>query len=245
MAAGVQLLAWSDLVLYEYRGRWTVKEAAVEREFLGLRRDVERLALACYFAEAAEALAVEDVPAPELLSLVLNSLYALDQMPQKPLALVKAAFELRLMCAAGYEPILTAAPSAARNGRRSPASTCGRGRSTAPNAEAVWGGISMPVSPPVLAAMRHVVCGDARRLFSFRLDSGALEELAGVSEAYLLTQLERGFRTLDFYKQMTLPAGPTGERDAVRSDGQRLFFHPSSLGRTGPPAWRGKDEKLT
>ena len=53
MAAGVQLLAWSDLVLYEYRGRWTVKEAAVEREFLGLRRDVERLALACYFAEAA------------------------------------------------------------------------------------------------------------------------------------------------------------------------------------------------
>lgn len=33
-------------------------------------------------------------------------------------------------------------------------------------------------------------------------------ELAGVSEAYLLTQLERGFRTLDFYKQMTLPAGP-------------------------------------
>ena len=134
VAAGVQLLAWSDLVLYEYRGRWTVKEAAVEREFLGLRRDVERLALACYFAEAAEALAVEDVPAPELLSLVLNSLYALDQMPQKPLALVKAAFELRLMC-----PSWTAAPSAARNGRRSPASTCGRGRSTAPNAEAVWG----------------------------------------------------------------------------------------------------------
>lgn len=139
VAAGVQLLAWSDLVLYEYRGRWTVKEAAVEREFLGLRRDVERLALACYFAEAAEALAVEDVPAPELLSLVLNSLYALDQMPQKPLALVKAAFELRLMCAAGYEPILDGCAVCGANGRRSPASTCGRGRSTAPNAEAVWG----------------------------------------------------------------------------------------------------------
>ncbi len=35
VAAGVQLLAWSDLVLYEYRGRWTVKEAAVERSFWG------------------------------------------------------------------------------------------------------------------------------------------------------------------------------------------------------------------
>ena len=39
VAAGVQLLAWSDLVLYEYRGRWTVKEAAVEREFQGGIRD--------------------------------------------------------------------------------------------------------------------------------------------------------------------------------------------------------------
>ena len=181
VAAGVQLLAWSDLVLYEYRGRWTVKEAAVEREFLGLRRDVERLALACYFAEAAEALAVEDVPAPELLSLVLNSLYALDQMPQKPLALVKAAFELRLMCAAGYEPILDGCavcgaerPEEPRFHLREGALHCAKCRG------GVGEGISMPVSPPVLAAMRHVVCGDARRLFSFRLDSGALEELAGV-----------------------------------------------------------------
>lgn len=158
MAAGVQLLAWSDLVLYEYQGRWTVKEAAVEREFLGLRRDVERLALACYFAEAAEALAVEDVPAPELLSLVLNSLYALDQMPQKPLALVKAAFELRLMCAAGYEPILDGCavcgaerPEEPRFHLREGALHCAKCRG------GVGEGISMPVSPPVLAAMRP--CG--------------------------------------------------------------------------------------
>ena len=26
LAAGTQLLAWSDMVLYEYQGRWTVKE---------------------------------------------------------------------------------------------------------------------------------------------------------------------------------------------------------------------------
>ena len=209
IAAACQLLCWSELVLSDRGGKWSVSEAATLREFLGVRRDLDKLALACYFAEAAEALAVEDVPAPELLSLVLNSLYALDQMPQKPLALVKAAFELRLMCAAGYEPILDGCavcgaerPEEPRFHLREGALHCAKCRG------GVGEGISMPVSPPVLAAMRHVVCGDARRLFSFRLDSGALEELAGVSEAYLLTQLERGFRTLDFYKQMTLPAGP-------------------------------------
>ena len=205
IAAACQLLCWSELVLSDRGGKWSVSEASTLREFLGVRRDLDKLALACYFAEAAEALAVEDVPAPELLSLVLNSLYALDQMPQKPLALVKAAFELRLMCAAGYEPILDGCavcgaerPEEPRFHLREGALHCAKCRG------GVGEGISMPVSPPVLAAMRHVVCGDARRLFSFRLDSGALEELAGVSEAYLLTQLERGFSTLDFYKSLLI-----------------------------------------
>ena len=39
---------------------------------------------------------------PELLSLLLNCLYALDSL-DKPLAQVKAVFELRLLCLLGYE----------------------------------------------------------------------------------------------------------------------------------------------
>lgn len=210
VAAGVQLLVWSDLVLYEYQGRWTVKEGAVEREFLGLRGDVERLSLACYFAEAAEALAVEDVPSPELLSLALNSLHVLDRQPQKPLPLVKAAFELRLMCLAGYEPILDGCavcgaqpPEAPRFHLREGALHCARCRG------GVGEGISLPVAPAVLSAMRHITSGDPKRLFSFQLDRAGLDQLSGIVESYLLTQLERGFRTLDFYKQMAAPAPVT------------------------------------
>ena len=52
--------------------------------------------------------------------------------------------------------------------------------------------------------------GDPKRLFSFRLSPGGLEQLSGAAEAYLLTQLERGFRTLDFYKELAAPfAVPT------------------------------------
>ena len=42
IAAGSQLLVWSDVVLHEYRGRWTVQEAAVDREFRGMREDLEK-----------------------------------------------------------------------------------------------------------------------------------------------------------------------------------------------------------
>ncbi|MCI9311092.1 MAG: DNA repair protein RecO, partial [Lawsonibacter sp.] len=38
------------------------------------------------------------------------------------------------------------------------------------------------------------------RLFSFRLGEEDLRQLGDGAEAYLHTQLERGFSTLDYYK---------------------------------------------
>ena len=202
IAAGCQLLCWSDMVLYEYQGRWAVKEATTDRQFRGVRDDLDKLALACYFAEVTELLAVEDMPGPELLSLMLNSLHALDKM-DKPLPLVKAAFELKAMCLAGYEPLLdgcavcgTEPPEEPRFHLREGVLHCARCRGE------VGEGISMPLNPQALEAMRHIAYGDPKRLFSFRAEGEGLAQLADLTEAYVHTQLERGFRTLDFYKQM-------------------------------------------
>ena len=202
IAAGCQLLVWSDLVLYEYRGRWTVQEVAVEREFRGMRQDLVKFALGCYGAEVTELLAVEGVPNPELLSLLLNSLHALDRL-QRPPALIKAAFELRALCLAGYEPMLDGCAVCGREPPEEPRFHLREGviHCAACRGE-VGDGISMPVSGAVLSAMRHIVYGDPKRLFSFHLGEEELRTLAGTAEAYLLTQLERGFRTLDFYKQI-------------------------------------------
>ena len=60
----------------------------------------------------------------------------------------------------------------------------------------------MPLDGQALEAMRHIAYGDPKRLFSFRAEGDSLRQLADLTEAYLHTQLERGFRTLDFYKQM-------------------------------------------
>ena len=61
----------------------------------------------------------------------------------------------------------------------------------------------MPLGPPSLAALRHIVWGPRKRLLSFRVEEEGLRRLADASEAYLMTRLERGFRTLDFYKSVT------------------------------------------
>ena len=205
IAASCQLLAWSELVLYDYKGRWSVKEGQTLRLFRGIQADLDRLALGCYFAELAETLAVEGLPSPELLSLTLNSLHALDQMPQKPLALIKTAFEWRCMCLAGYEPLFDGCAICGRNPPEKPqfhlkegVLHCARCR------EEVGEGISMPLNGDALAALRYIVHGDPKRLFSFRLEGDGLRLLGDAGEAYVHTQLERGFRTLDFYKQTQL-----------------------------------------
>lgn len=202
IAAACQLLCWSELVLYDYNGRWSVKEAATLRQFRGVRDELDKLALACYFAEVTETLAMENMPSPELLSLILNSLHALDQM-NKPLPLVKAAFELKALCLAGYEPLLDGCavcgcepPEEPRFHLKEGVLHCARCRSQ------VGEGISMPLNGQALAAMEHIVYGDPKRLFSFRAEGEGLAQLADLTEAYLHTQLERGFHTLDFYKQM-------------------------------------------
>ena len=95
------------MTLFEYRDYFTLNEAESLQQFWRVRSDLERLSLASYFAEVMEAVAVEGRPDPPALSLILNSLYALDRL-NRPLELVKAAFELKLMCLEGYEPLLDA-----------------------------------------------------------------------------------------------------------------------------------------
>ena len=204
IAAGCQLLCWSEMVLYEYQGRWVVKESVTEREFRGVREDLEKLALACYLSEVTELLAVEGLPSPELLALILNSLHALEKL-NKPAALVKACFELRALCVAGYEPLLDGCavcgcekPDEPRFHLREGVLHC------APCRGELGDGISMPLDEGSLRAMEHVAWGDPKRLFSITLGEESLKRFADLTEAYLHTQLERGFRTLDYYKSIRI-----------------------------------------
>ncbi|HBK03163.1 MAG TPA: DNA repair protein RecO, partial [Clostridiales bacterium] len=57
-------------------------------------------------------------------------------------------------------------------------------------------------TPAVLEAMRYICLCEPKRLFSFRIGEDALKLLMNLTEAYLATQLERGFSTLDFYKSL-------------------------------------------
>ena len=52
------------------------------------------------------------------------------------------------------------------------------------------------------AGARYIVGCSPKRLFSFALPEEDLRQLGQATEAFLMTQQERGFRTLDYYKRL-------------------------------------------
>ena len=198
--AAAQELCYSEMTLFFNRGKWTLNEASTIEQFLPLRNALDKLALGSYFAELLEAVTDEDSPNPELLQLGLNSLYALSS-GQYDMLLVKAVFELRLMCLSGYEPMLEGCVSCGREPEDALFSLAGGGihcRGCAPGAR----GISLPLGQEALSAMRFVVTAPPKRILSFTLSPEGLRQLGDVCEAYLLAQLERGFGALDYWKSV-------------------------------------------
>lgn len=194
--AATQFLTWSELTLFGNRGRWSVREGSVLEGFDGLRTDLECLAIASYIAELLETVSAEDAPDPAVLQLGLNALYAMSHgLCEKKQ--VKAVFELRLMCLSGYAPELNACMM------------CGRTDETMYFSPERGGLLCHacspylhPVSPECLSAMRHVAFAPAKKVFSFSITGAAAQEFYVTCERYLLSQLERNFSALDYYKKI-------------------------------------------
>lgn len=207
LVAPCQLLAYGEFTLFEYRSMYTINEAQSIELFTPLRSDLEKLSLGAYFAQAAELLSQEDMPNPELLSLVLNCLYALSRL-NIPQCLIKAVFELRGACLAGYAPDLYGCHHCGNpfpdridlsEGRLE--CSCCRDPSSS--------GIRMPITAGMLETMHYITTCDAKKLFSFQAGDETIEQLSSLTESYLTTQLERGFSTLDFYKSLLIhPTNP-------------------------------------
>jgi DNA repair protein RecO (recombination protein O) len=201
--AAAQLLVYSEMTLFSYKDHFSLDEGTAIEAFRGVREDLDALSLASYFAELTELLTNEDCATPEILSLFLNSLHALGTL-KKPPALVKAAFELRLLSLAGYEPLLDACAVCGGEDPEHPALHLREGvLCCAACRDEVGEGVALPLDAAALLAARRIVYGDPKRLFSFRLEGKSLRLLGDASEAFALTQLERGFRTLDYYKKLT------------------------------------------
>lgn len=212
--AAVQLFCYSEMTLYRRGERYWLREAALIESFYAIREDLEKYSLAIYFADVAADFSYEGEDCSETVSLLLNSFYMLVAS-DRPGWFIKAAFELRIASDNGYRPDLVACDSCGEGSRDSYyfdvmngsircAECFGEYSEISPSGDAFGETthIVIPISRPVLEAMRYVVYSSRKRIFSFSLDESERASFASACEKYLLDHIERGFSTLDFYKQL-------------------------------------------
>ncbi len=195
--SATQLLAYSSFIFYQGRDSYTVNDARSKEIFFKLRQDIEKLSLAQYFCELAEELAPEMDAADDYLKLMLNALHFLAK-DARPKLMLKSVVELRMLGLSGYMPDLTACEAC---GNFEDGKMYFESRSGTLTCEAC-GGAGNLINPSVLAAMRHICYAEFVKLFNFTLPDDAYRALSEATEHYLLTQTQKTFKTLEFYKTL-------------------------------------------
>lgn len=193
------MFCFSKLSLYKTKDTYIIDEAEPIELFFELRNDLEKLSLAQYFAELVIALVQEDESAEEYLRLILNSLHFLakNKMPNEQ---VKAITELRLMCIAGFMPNLIACDRCGEYETETMYFDVEDGLLYCENC--VPSDMIFQLDIGLIKALRHIAFSDFEKIYSFKMEDFALPDLSYITEKYLLSKLQRNFKTLEFYKEI-------------------------------------------
>jgi len=215
-AAAARLFTYSTFQLHKRGDFHYIRDTFYLEGFTQLHYDPEKLALANYICDVAGDISLDGTEDPELMSLTLNTLYAIANMDSTPLEQIKAAFEFRAAVQSGFMPDLTVCDGCGceltedcsldvMNGRL----LCRKCRTELENDPAYIqdeysAKIMIRVSPPVLAALRFIAYAPLKKILSFSLDKSELPLLAVVCERYLLNHIEHGFTSLEYYKKIKI-----------------------------------------
>lgn len=218
-AAASQLFTYATFSLRKPKQYYYVNDSTYIENFMGIRFDVERLALATYLCSIADDLAMPEVADPELMQITLNALYALSDRDDIPPERIKAAYEFRAVCHAGFQPdLLLCAGCHVGKAEEPMYLDVMNGRlfcrhcqdayvhSAAYAMDETTAKIHIRISPAVRRAMYYISVTPAKKLFSFRVMEDEDKAVLSIAcERYLLNHLEHSFPSLDFYKKLKEP----------------------------------------
>lgn len=201
-SAPTQLFAYSRFCYDQRKDRLFLNSAETIHIFYGLRNSLSAISLAGYFSDVLRYSVAELTESENVLRLCLNTLHYLEKGLRNE-KLLKSVFELRLMSEIGFMPDILGCRC------------CG-----VFEPEELYFSVSdgsflcseccppelrennFRFTLPVLLAVRHIILADFNSLFSFRVSENVLERLSEFSESYIISHLERNFKTLDFYKSL-------------------------------------------
>lgn len=210
LLSSAALFSYSTFCLNKNKMRYTVNSAKPKFGFHELGTDIEKLALASYFAQAVKFCTSSEQNQLEnsrdsLVRFFAVALYeTLHAGETRSLKIVKAAFELRYSVILGFSPDLVACHNCGHY-------DCERGMYFLPRKAKLvcadcfnpeFEGERVLLLPETLFAMRNIVFAPLEKCFKFTIGGEAERQLSEIAEDYFLYRTERTFTALEYYKKL-------------------------------------------
>ena len=198
-----QIFCYASYCVSENSGRYTLNSAEPIRTFYNVSEELERFALASYFADMTAFVSTQEAPNNEVLRLTLNSLHFLS-VKNRGLTSLKSIFEFRLLAEIGLIPNLIGCCECMRYSAPQMQFDLRGGRLFC---ERCFGTREFKdvevVDMRLLHYLRYIALTDMQKLFNLNILREYLVPLSNITERYAEIQLDRHFATLDFYKSLT------------------------------------------
>jgi DNA repair protein RecO (recombination protein O) len=176
--AGAQLFTYSNLIIYEGRGFYSLAQADVIENFYMLREDLDKLYAAVYFCEIYDKTIMPGMDCSEFGHLLLVSLAALVKGKQGT-ELIKTAFNLKFFHLFGVAPETEACVNCGK-----PPDVFGKeGAFCLSCASAPF----IKFSKAAFRAVRYVLDARIPEIFNFSVDQAVLKELEQACNLVLRT----------------------------------------------------------
>lgn len=209
--SSTQQFCYSSMVLFEKGDKLWVREASLIESFFGLRDSIEALSLAGYIVEVLSDVTTTEVEG-DLLRLALNSLYAISEK-KYPLSKIKAAFEIRATAIIGFMPDVLSCRDCGDTrgdfffdimGGNIQCYSC-RDKALKRRENQLDDGerrVVTILSEGAKIALGYCIHCPLERIFAFNVTDEDMALLGKATEEYLVNQLERSFKSLEFYKEV-------------------------------------------
>lgn len=197
-SASTQVMTYADFIFSNTnRDMMSVQSAEIIDSFFGVKEDITKLSLCTYFADLVYSLLNSNSPDCDMLSLMLNSLYALSYK-DFDIKKIKAVFELRAMAYGGYMPNISycVGCSSIENITHFNAQ---KGGIVCRNCNQSGGVL---IDGNVYHTLSYILTADAKKMLSFDADEDTMKRVSDIAEEYVLTYCDKNFKSLDYYKQI-------------------------------------------
>ena len=202
-AAGCSSFVYSEFELEQRGDKCYLKRAVPLYATVRQGADIASLALASYLAELAEDTARDAETGSVVLRLLMNALFLISK-EDRPLDLIKAVFEMRLLVANGLMPNLAACTSCGKSDEDLPSLFFRllEGDLICPDCINSFDTDFVRIRRDVIALCRRSIEAPEEKAYALKVPEGILRDFSRFTERYLLCQLERDYQTLDFYRQV-------------------------------------------